>query len=290
MTAALSPIRRPDDEREEDSGGDDVVPRASRRSSHAPHLFMCGAGGRDGVVVCVHGPAGLVCVCAHPQSAAAGTELIFSRPTEGIAVYFDIAFMAGLVLAAPIIMYQVWLFVAPALYANEKKFVIPFVGLTGCRKRGGCGVQSLRAVPVDDELLRDLHVGRHHGSSRAWSTCSSCTSGRWSAWCWCSRFPTLAFFLAKMRVITSRFLWRNLRYAILIIFIVAAVLTPSPDPWNMTIFAMPMLGAVSHRHRRRLACRAQTTSNESCRPPAGLRGGCARSGVEAPDASTIAVR
>ena len=47
--------------------------------------------------------------------------------------------------------------------------------------------------------------------------------------------------LAKMRVVTSRFLWRHLRYAILIIFIVAAVLTPSPDPWNMTIFAMPML-------------------------------------------------
>ncbi len=55
------------------------------------------------------------------------------------------------------------------------------------------------------------------------------------------QIPTLSFFLAKMRVVTSRFLWRNLRYAILIIFIVAAVLTPSPDPWNMTIFAMPML-------------------------------------------------
>jgi len=55
------------------------------------------------------------------------------------------------------------------------------------------------------------------------------------------QIPTLAFFLAKMRMVTARFLWRHLRYAILIIFIIAAVLTPSPDPWNMTIFAMPML-------------------------------------------------
>jgi sec-independent protein translocase protein TatC len=55
------------------------------------------------------------------------------------------------------------------------------------------------------------------------------------------QIPTLAFFLAKMRVVTARFMWRHLRYAVLIIFIVAAVLTPSPDPWNMTIFAAPML-------------------------------------------------
>ena len=59
------------------------------------------------------------------QALPIGTELISSRPTEGLAVYFDIAFMAGLVLAAPVIMYQIWLFVVPALYANEKKFVVP---------------------------------------------------------------------------------------------------------------------------------------------------------------------
>jgi sec-independent protein translocase protein TatC len=50
------------------------------------------------------------------------------------------------------------------------------------------------------------------------------------------------FFLAKMRMVTARFLWRNIKYAILIIFIVAAVLTPSPDPWNQTLFALPMIG------------------------------------------------
>src|SRR5205814_1608723 len=49
------------------------------------------------------------------------------------------------------------------------------------------------------------------------------------------------FFLAKMRMVTARFLWRNLQYAILIIFIVAAVLTPSLDPWNQTVFAAPMI-------------------------------------------------
>jgi hypothetical protein len=55
------------------------------------------------------------------------------------------------------------------------------------------------------------------------------------------QIPTLVFFLAKMRLVTARLLWRNLKYAILAIFIVAAVLTPSSDPWNQIVFAMPML-------------------------------------------------
>jgi hypothetical protein len=56
------------------------------------------------------------------------------------------------------------------------------------------------------------------------------------------QIPTVVFFLAKMRMVTARFLARNIKYAILIIFIVAAVLTPSSDPWNQTIFALPMIG------------------------------------------------
>jgi len=55
------------------------------------------------------------------------------------------------------------------------------------------------------------------------------------------QIPTLAFFLAKMRMVTPRFLWKNMQYAILIIFIAAAVLTPSLDPWNQTVFAAPMI-------------------------------------------------
>jgi len=56
------------------------------------------------------------------------------------------------------------------------------------------------------------------------------------------QIPTVVFFLSKMGMVTARFLWRNLKYAILIIFIAAAVLTPSSDPWNQTAFALPMIG------------------------------------------------
>ena len=55
------------------------------------------------------------------------------------------------------------------------------------------------------------------------------------------QIPTVVFFLAKMGIVTARFLWRNTKYAILIIFIISAVVTPSSDPWNQTIFAAPMI-------------------------------------------------
>jgi sec-independent protein translocase protein TatC len=169
-----------------------------------------------------------------------GTELISSRPTEGFAVYFDIALMAGLIVAAPVIMYQVWLFVVPALYANEKKFVVPFVALTAIGSVSGAAfshyllfpsmmgffatftLTEIKFVPRV-EYVFELYVRSLIGMVLVF------------------QIPTLAFFLAKMRLVTARFLWRNIRYAVLTIFIVAAVLTPSPDPWNMAIFATPML-------------------------------------------------
>jgi sec-independent protein translocase protein TatC len=55
------------------------------------------------------------------------------------------------------------------------------------------------------------------------------------------QIPTLAFFLAKMRLVTARFLWRHFKYAVLAIFVIAAVVTPSTDPWNQTVLAAPMI-------------------------------------------------
>lgn len=170
-----------------------------------------------------------------------GTELIFSRPTEGFSVYMDIALMAGLVLASPVIMYQVWVFVAPALYAKEKKFVIPFVLLTAIGSVSGAAFSHYILFPAmmsffatftlaglvfvpRVEYVFELYVRSLIGMVLVF------------------QIPTLSFFLAKVRLVTGKFLWRNIKYAILIILVVAAVLTPSPDPWNMAIFAAPMLG------------------------------------------------
>ncbi len=136
-------------------------------------------------------------------------------------------------------MYQVWLFVAPALYANEKQFVIPFVGLTAVGTLTGAAFShyvlfpamigffatftftGITFMPRVEEVF-GLYVRMLLGMVAVF------------------QIPTLAFFLAKMRLVTARFLWVKIKYAVLIILIVAAVLTPSPDPWNQALFAAPM--------------------------------------------------
>jgi sec-independent protein translocase protein TatC len=169
-----------------------------------------------------------------------GSELITSRPTEGLTVYFDIALMAGLVLAAPVIMYQVWLFVMPALYANEKKFVIPFIVLAALGTVAGAAFSHYLLFPSMMGFLSTFTLAEIKFVPRVeyvFEMYVRSLIGMVVVF----QIPTLAFFLAKMRLVTARFLWHHIRYAVLIIVIAAAVLTPSPDPWNMAIFAAPML-------------------------------------------------
>ena len=169
-----------------------------------------------------------------------GSELIFTRPTEPIAVYLDIALIAGLVLAAPAIMYQLWLFVAPALYAYEKKFVIPFVTLSAVGTVAGAAFSHYVLFPAMMGFFATFTLGELKFMPRVEDVFDLYVRLLIGMVC-VFQIPTLAFFLAKIRVVTARFLWRNIKYAVLIVFVVAAVLTPSADPWNQLVFAAPML-------------------------------------------------
>jgi len=174
------------------------------------------------------------------RALPAGTTFIFTRPGEGFAFQLDVALMGGLILAAPFVMYQVWRFIAPGLYSKEKKYVVPFVVLsmvgTSCGALfthylmfpatmaffGTFNSRVIRFMPRIEETF-DLYKGMMIGMVLVF------------------QMPTLVLFLAKMRLVTARFLWRNFQYAILIIFIAAAVLTSSVDWWNQTVFALPMI-------------------------------------------------
>jgi sec-independent protein translocase protein TatC len=170
-----------------------------------------------------------------------GTTFIYTQPGEAFSLYVTVAIMAGVILAAPVITYQVWMFIAPGLYAREKKLAIPFVVLTTVGAVGGAAFSHYMVFPymmaffgtfnspdlafmprIEDTF--DLYVKMLIGMSLVF------------------QIPTFVFFLAKMQVVTAGFLWRNMKHAILIIFIVAAVATPTADPWNQTVFAAPMIG------------------------------------------------
>jgi sec-independent protein translocase protein TatC len=170
----------------------------------------------------------------------AGSRLIFTEPIEAFSLYIDVALLAGGVLAAPYVLYQFWLLIAPALYSHQKKFAIPFVALTSVGAVAGAAFSHYIVFPYmiaffgtfsspdvaflpRVENVFDLYVKMLLGMIGVF------------------QIPTLVFFLAKMGLVTARFLWRNTKYAILIIFIISAVATPSSDPWNQTVFATPMI-------------------------------------------------
>jgi sec-independent protein translocase protein TatC len=169
-----------------------------------------------------------------------GDALIVTKPGEGFAFYLDIAFIGGIVLAAPFVTYQVWRFIAPGLYAKEKRLVVPFVVLTTAGTIGAALFTHYVMFPGTIAFLAQFHSRAMRFMPRVEDTFElykNMMIGMVAVF----QMPTLVFFLAKMRMVTARFLWRNIKYAILIIFIAAAVLTSSADAWNQTVFAAPMI-------------------------------------------------
>jgi sec-independent protein translocase protein TatC len=168
------------------------------------------------------------------------TSLIFTRPGELFSFYLDLALIGGIVLAAPFVTYQVWRFIAPGLYAKEKRFAVPFVLLATAGTLAGALFSHYALFPAMMGFFQAFHAPRIQFMPRVEET-FELYKNTLIAMVAVFQIPTLAFFLAKMGMVSARFLWRNIKYAILLIFIAAAVLTPSPDPWNQMIFAAPMI-------------------------------------------------
>ena len=169
-----------------------------------------------------------------------GEAVVVIKPGEGFAFYLDVALIGGALLAAPYVMYQVWCFIAPGLYAKEKRFALPFVALTTLGRLGGALFTHYVMFPATMAFLGAFHSPSMKFMPRVEDT-FELYKGMMLGMVAVFQLPTLIFFLAKMGLVTARFLWRNIKYAILLIFIAAAVLTSSPDMWNQAIFAAPML-------------------------------------------------
>lgn len=167
------------------------------------------------------------------------TQLTYLNPMDPFNFYLKIGLFGGIILASPFILYQVWLFIAPGLYQNEKRYVVPFMSATvGLFLAGayfgyqfvypgaltfliGYGAQFKPMVTIGEYMELFLTVILGLGIV--------------------FELPILIFFLALFGIVSSRWLWKNVRYAILGIFIIAGIITPTPDPLSMCIFATPML-------------------------------------------------
>lgn len=175
------------------------------------------------------------------QMLPAGGTLIYTEPTEAFMLYVKIGIISGLIIAAPFIMWQVWLFVAPALYSNEKRFAVPFVALSSAGFVAGAAFSHYVAFPLMWRFFATFSSDFVTFMPRL-QPAFGLYVRLLLALGLVFQMPSVVFFLAKMGVITARWMIRQFKYAILVMFILAALITPSADMAGQTIVAVPMIG------------------------------------------------
>jgi len=170
----------------------------------------------------------------------ADVKMIYTEPGEAFGLYITISMIAGAVIAAPYVMYQVWMFIAPGLYSKEKRMAIPFVLFTTVGFVAGAAFNHYVAFPFLMRFFASFNTVDLHFMPRlddVFGLYTKMLLGMGIVF----QMPTVVYFLAKMRLVTAGFLWKHGKYAILLAYVIAAVITPTGDPFNQTIFAAPMI-------------------------------------------------
>jgi sec-independent protein translocase protein TatC len=173
------------------------------------------------------------------QFLAAGDKLAFTGLIDPFMLYMKVGLLGGIFLASPVVLYQVWLFVAPGLYRNERRVVLPFVLFTTAFFLLGGYFGYAVAFPMVCRFL--LQVGADFKQvvtiNEYFSMASKVILGLGLVF----ELPVLMLFLARIGVVNYRFLLRHFRYAVIVIFIIAAIITPTPDVATQSVFAIPMV-------------------------------------------------
>jgi len=169
-----------------------------------------------------------------------GIKLSYTHPMDPLNFNLQVALLGGAILASPFILYQVWLFIAPGLYQKEKRFVVPFMSATVALFLTGASFGYFYVLPGALRILI-LDFGKNFNPVVTIEEYTgfflSIILGLGVSF----ELPILIFFLALFGIVSPKFLWKNIKYAILAVFLVAAIICPSPDPWTMCIYALPML-------------------------------------------------
>jgi sec-independent protein translocase protein TatC len=179
----------------------------------------------------------------HPLSALLpkGSHFIFTEPMEAFFLKMKMALIVGIMIAMPVTLWQVWLFVAPGLYAKEKRLAVPFIVLASAGFVGGAAFSHYVLFPwmwqffgsfANDELTFLPRI------APVFSLYMQMLLGMGLVF----QMPALVYPLARMGLVTGRFLARQFKYAVLVIFILSAIITPSGDPMTQTLMAAPMVG------------------------------------------------
>jgi len=183
----------------------------------------------------------LFLILAHPLSdiLPEDNSFIFTGITEGFFTYLKLAFFAGIFLSAPVILHQIWCFVAPGLYNNEKKYVVPFVMLSTIFFIGGTMFGYFAVFPIAFKFF----LGYNTDQIRMLPSIREYLSFSFKfllAFGIVFELPIFVLFLSKLGIVNEQQLRTNRKFVIIAIFIVAAFLTP-PDVISQVLMAVPLL-------------------------------------------------
>ena len=170
-----------------------------------------------------------------------GTHLAFTTMPEPFILYFRVALYAGIIVASPFLAWQLWLFIAPALYRRERRWAVPFLVVTALFFLTGCAFGYFVAFPRVCQFLIGMGTSTGLTPVITINEYLSIASKTIFGLGLCFELPILVFFLARLGIVTERFLIAKFKYAVLLIFIIAAVITPTPDMMTQCVFALPMI-------------------------------------------------
>ena len=168
-------------------------------------------------------------------------QFIYTEPTEALMLSMKMSFFAGIFLAAPFILYQVWAFIAPGLYEHERKYVVPFISFgTAFFILGGLFGHYI-LFPMTFQFLGQ------YGAAKM--TFMPKISEYYSFYAWfilglgiVFQLPVVIFVLSRIGIVSAGFLARQFKYAFLAAFVISAVITPGGDVVTQTVLALPIIG------------------------------------------------
>lgn len=195
-----------------------------------------------GFAVCYYFKDWLFAIITKPLTDALpkSSYLIYTGLTQAFFTYMKIAFFASLVATSPFIFYQVWRFVSPALLPREKKFVIPFVLSSTLLFVGGIVFGYFIVLPPAFKFFVSFN-NQYLQAMISFNEYLSLFIKFLLGFGLSFQLPVLIFFLAKLGIVTDKLLSKNRKYAILLMFVAAAILTPSPDALSQILMAIPLL-------------------------------------------------
>jgi sec-independent protein translocase protein TatC len=169
-----------------------------------------------------------------------GDHMMYTGLAEAFFTYLKVAFLAGIILATPVLFYQFWMFVAPGLYAKERKLLLPVVCLSSIFFVGGALFGYFVVFPLGfkfflsfaTETIRPMPSMREYLSFSAKLLL---------AFGLAFELPLVLTFLARLGIVSVDFLKKNRKYAVLLFFIGSAILTP-PDVVSQVMMALPLMG------------------------------------------------